>query len=67
MSSVYKLWIDGEWVKGSSSLTIRSPFSNESVAEVSQASSENIEAALASAKTSFESFRKNSQIGRAHV
>ena len=63
----HRLFIDGRWEDGISSREILSPFSGKAVARCAQASSEQLERALAAAERAGKDFRKISRFGRARL
>src|SRR4051812_15381482 len=63
----YKLWIAGEWQTASASRELRSPFSNEVVAKVDQASAAQMESAIAASRDAFAIYRKSSRYLRSQL
>ena len=53
----YKMYINGEWVNSSDRklIDVRNPATNEIIAQVQSASTEDVHKAIASARTSFDS------------
>ena len=63
----HRLFIAGGWEDGASWREILSPFSGKPVAKCAQASSEQLERALAAAESAGKAFRKVSRFGRARL
>src|SRR5437667_6375128 len=63
----HKLLIANEWVDAKESITVRSPFSGEVVAEVAKAGPEGMERAVAAAVRAFEETRKLSSARRSEI
>jgi acyl-CoA reductase-like NAD-dependent aldehyde dehydrogenase len=63
----HRLFIDGGWEDGASSREILSPFSGKPVSRCAQASSEQLERALAAADRAGKDFRKISRFGRSRL
>jgi glyceraldehyde-3-phosphate dehydrogenase (NADP+) len=60
----HKLWIQGAWQQGSSTLEISAPYSRESIARVEQASEQQLEEALAAIALCDQAFRRSSRFAR---
>src|SRR5437764_417210 len=62
-----KLWIDGQWVKSSTTLVVKSPFTSEPVGEVDQASTSDLECAISASVKAFEIYKKSSRFIRSRL
>lgn len=60
----WKLWIDGKWAdtKGGDVMTVENPATGENIAEVVDASSEDVDGAVQAAKTAFYDGRWSKQV-----
>lgn len=61
------LWIDGEWLEGTSSRTIASPYTGQSIAVVEDADDGLMERALQAAHRAHIPFRRNSRHARSRL
>src|SRR4051812_33707531 len=61
------LWIDGEWQESGSKREILSPFDGRKVADCSQATATQMDAAIAASARAFESMKRTSSYARARL
>ncbi len=67
MRAHHRLWIDGQWLESGETRELHSPFNQEIVAKVDQATPAQMELALASAARAGKTFGKVSRSGRARL
>lgn len=63
----YKQWIGGEWQSSKSAQEVRSPYSGDLVAKMAQCDQSQVEAALESAHSAFDVFKKTSRYLRSRL
>ncbi len=62
-----KLWINGQWTEALTTYELKSPYTGETIANVSKATVQDVERAIEGAAKAFESFKRSTAFERAEI